>query len=370
MNKSKTADNQDFIVIDLQLFADENLDENGQARLTEDGKLASDNSQAEKAPVSTRDMISRIYDEAATGDKSKEENPQQNSESENSKADTEKNPASVLSEQIVQAIDEIKKINPVAAEKYNNPEAIAKTIISQEKTLTNTFQENARLKQALETLTAEIDSLKQSKPSGNNQPIEPGENSSEPAVLDTEEYMNQFYEKPQEVIAKTVESVVKKLIAPLESRVNPVVEMVEAQKMQELWDSATRDFYKNNPDMVDFKDGMKQYIQENNLLNSNNPEKVLRDALTYAKGLSYQPPQTIDPKTFLADENFVNENILNNEEIVNKVLQKHMQAIKDGTQSVAAISGQGSGRAIAMPPSEPKNLNDAHKLLRERLSGT
>jgi hypothetical protein len=148
---------------------------------------------------------------------------------------------------------------------------------------------------------------------------------------------------------------------PLMQKVNPVVETVNAQMKRDNWNEATRDFVSEHADMSDFTEEMKQYIQERDLGNSDNPKQVLSDAYMFARGMKYTPPQQVDPKAFLQDQNFVNENILNNPEIVNMILQKQMQQI-NSQQVPVSIGGQVSGQAAAMPQTKPSNMREANAL--------
>ncbi len=211
------------------------------------------------------------------------------------------------------------------------------------------------LKTENESLTARLAELSQS---GQGQAQQQDQQLTDDFEgLDTQDLLDRFYENPRDIIAKAVQ----KAMEPLMQKVNPVVETVNAQMKRDNWNEATRDFVSEHADMSDFTEEMKQYIQERELGNSDNPKQVLSDAYMFARGMKYTPPQQVDPKAFLQDQNFVNENILNNPEIVNMILQKQMQQI-NSQQVPVSIGGQVSGQAAAMPQTKPSNMREANAL--------
>jgi hypothetical protein len=179
--------------------------------------------------------------------------------------------------------------------------------------------------------------------------------------LDSQAYLDQFYENPRDILAKTIKSEVQKVLQPLTERINPVIETVTNQQTQEKWNKAATDLFAQHTDAPEFKEDMKQYIAERGLMKSDNPAQVFQDAYMYARGLRYAPPTPVDPKALLQDPNFLNDNIFNNPEIVNAILQKQMQTI-NSQQIPRGITGNTPGQPAAMPQTKPKTLNEAHSL--------
>jgi soluble cytochrome b562 len=369
MNKKSEQPTIELFEINLQLFAEGDPAPTGSvpAPASDGGQPGTSNEPASTAePLSLSDRVDKFFQEAMTGD----QNQQQGAVADKvgGTATTDVQPT-----QEGGAPNASQQDNLILG-KFKNTEEVFKGYVNLESDYTRKSQMLSDIQKAADTLkteneqlVAKINELTNNSQSSKQQPTK--EPSDELSGLDTEEYMNKFYESPQEVIAKTVESIVKKVITPLEDRVKPVMETVEAQKTQELWDTATRDFYKNNPDMVAFKDGMKQYIVENNLQNSNNPGKVLKDALVYAKGLSYKAPEPVNPKTLLSDESFLTENVLKNPDIVNRILKEHMQDIKNNSAPPTITGQSAGGQPTATPPNKPKNLEEAHDRLEAMLKG-
>lgn len=335
--------------INLQLFAEE---QKGEQALNE-GELEAGEQ------LSLQDKVERLFEEATAGD------VEQTTEATTDATTEELTDGEQAGEQAGEQTEETPQGDNLILGKFKNAEEVFRGYSNLESDYTKKSQQFSEAQKMVETLKNQNEQLSKKL----NELV--SAHMEQPETVDTEEYMNQFYENPQEVIKKTVEDVIKKqiseIVAPLESRVKPVIEVVEAQKLQELWDNHTRAFYENNPDMINFKDGMKQYIVDNNLQNSDNPAKVLQDALIYAKGLNYQPQKEIDPTTLLADENFVSENILKNQDIVNRIIADHMKSVQGN--NIPPAMTQPTGQSVATPPNKPKSMEDAHRMFEEMMKG-
>jgi hypothetical protein len=337
-----TVDNQakSFMPINLQLFAEG------------EGAVAS---VVESTPVQTPDMgqsdlsvsqrLAALFEGASTDTPAAVQQPVQVSQ--------EPTPEALLAGKFKTTDDLVGAYQSIQSEFTKKAQSLSE------------FQRTAdTLKAENERLAAQLAELSQ----GQGQAQQQDQFSTEDyGGLDSQSYLDQFYEKPQEVLSKTIESVVQKALEPFMQKVNPVVETVNAQMHQDNWNKATKSFMEANQDMGDFTTEMKQYIQERGLSGSDNPEQVLQDAYIYARGMKYQPQQAVDPKTYLQDPNFINENILNNPEIVNMILQKQMAQIN--SQPIpTSIAGQQAGQAPAMPTTKPKTLKEANSLFSDMFS--
>ena len=187
------------------------------------------------------------------------------------------------------------------------------------------------------------------------------------ATLDNEALLEKLMADPKGVITKMVEKIAESKYKPLESKIAPVVEREEMARSLEMWNEATTKFSQDNPDMQDFIDGMKQYIAENNLQNTNEPEKVLKNAYIYAKGLKYAPP--VDPSTLLNDPEFVSKNIMTNPAIKDSIIKAYMAEL-NGVKVPPAITGSSNGASMATPPpAKPNNIEDAGNQFESMLRG-
>lgn len=185
--------------------------------------------------------------------------------------------------------------------------------------------------------------------------------------LDNEALLERLMTDPKGIIKKIAESIADSKYKNLESKIAPVVEREEMARSLEMWNEATAKFSQDNPDMHEFIDGMKQYIAENNLQNTNEPEKVLKNAYIYAKGLKYAPP--VDPSTLLNDPEFVSKNILTNPAIKDSIIKAYMAEL-NGVKVPPAITGSSNGASIATPPpAKPNNIEEAGNQFESMLRG-
>jgi len=347
MMNNVTPDKCNRIKIDLQRFAEGD----GVATQTPSATIA-DPGQSVQQPenqqtnLSTDEIVTKMFQDAMA-------NEQQNT--------VQTQPSETVIQQPAQSSAEPQQQEQLILGKFKNTEEVFRGYQNLQADYTRKSQELADTKKMVETLQEQLQQLTTAQPS-----VQPVQQTQQPqqdelTTLDAESYLSQFYEKPQDAIAKVVESTVKKILAPLESKITPVIQEVDARKTQELWDGAVTNFSQQNPDMAEFLDGMKQYISENKLGTSSNPEKVLKDAYIYAKGLKYQPSHQLDPKALLSDQNFRNL-ILQDESIKNELLKAHMQQIKDN-QPPTVINSQSAGQAMVTPPNKPKTLDEAHDIV-------
>lgn len=211
-------------------------------------------------------------------------------------------------------------------------------------------------------------------------PVQPdvgSESADEFDGLDAEAYAQKFYEDPKAFTRKIedrafarAEKAFNEKLGQIESKFNPVVETVQTQQHTQLWSDAATKFRSETPDAAEFVDGMKQYIAENNLSDSKNPEKVLRDAYIHARGMQYQPSQTVDPKSYLQDPAFVQENILNNPAITEQIVKNYLAGIRTNQQQVPpTITGNSSSNTPAPPPPRPTSIAEATRLAASRIFG-
>lgn len=254
-------------------------------------------------------------------------------------------------------MERIRAINSNAAEKYKTPEALAETVVNQEKTITNLFQDRAQLTQQLNNLRAEIEALK----GQHQQPQQQiQQQSDEFENLDGQDFMDKFYEDPKGFLAKFAEKVAKKAIEPY---LNPLKPVIEQQQDIEAWNHAVNNMLEIDPDMVNHIDGMRQYLNDNGLVNSKEPQKAVVRA--YIETLKNK---AVDVNALLQDQNFIQERILKNPDIVNAVLKAHMQEVKN-SQPPPAITGSGNGQPLAMPPKKANSMNEALKQFESMLNG-
>ncbi|MCL2555669.1 MAG: hypothetical protein FWE03_01440 [Firmicutes bacterium] len=74
-----------------------------------------------------------------------------------------------------------------------------------------------------------------------------------------------------------------------------------------------------------------------------------------------------DAKEILSDENFLVENVLNNDVIVNRFIVNYLEGLESGV--VPSVMTARGGSAVLTPPKVPKNLEEAKRLADVILNG-
>lgn len=175
--------------------------------------------------------------------------------------------------------------------------------------------------------------------------------------LDNETILEKLMTDPMGVIKKVAEQIAESKYKPLESKIAPVVEREEAAKNLESWNNAATEFHNNNTDMADYIDGMKQYIAENNLQGSADPQKVLKDAYAHAKA------QAADAKVAEANAKIaeLEAQLKTSKE---DAIKEHLSGVRQTQNQLPnTIAGNSNSGAPATPPLNLKGkpMNDVHK---------
>lgn len=247
--------------------------------------------------------------------------------------------------------------------KYNSVNDLVKAYQSMQSAWTRDRQTLLELQKAIDQLKQEKAGL-EAKLQTPQQPQSEAEDNL--ANLSAEELLEKFYEDPKSVLAKIAESVVESKIKPLESKLAPVVEHTEVQMNLEKWNNAVAELSAVNPDMVDYIDTMKEYIVENNLHDSKEPQKVLRDAYSYAKAKAFDTKiaeftakiEQLEAQLKTAKEDGVKE---------------YLARIQNANSQVPkSIAGNSNSGAPANPPVSVKGkpMSEIHKIAADFIFGS
>lgn len=341
--------------INLQLFA-EGAPESGQA-------------------PSVAESLSSLFDSAIGNDTTDTQTP----ETEPAIAQPEPD----VQQQTGQAQDEVQEpdneqqtqsIQPENQElilgKFKSVDELKKAYANLEKTLTKTFMERANLAKQLEELKTKQPTISQQAMQQYQQAQQPQvqQPKEEPAQINPEEFLEEFYKDPINSIQKIVAKTAEKVKAELQQKYEPVLSKVEMQEAQRNWDRAFAEFSIKYPDFNEQLDKMGEYIARNNLGNESNPARIhqiLEDAYLWAKGsVALQPIPTVDD--LLKNEEVINK-ILANPDIQQRIINQHMANIQS-KQPPQVISEPG-GAQPASVPERPKTFKDAAKLVGEIFDG-
>lgn len=267
-------------------------------------------------------------------------------------------------------LEQIKVLNPKAAEKYNNPEAVAKTLLSQEKTLTQTFQDKAQLTKTVENLNAELEKLKAAQAQPPAQQADPVQKplTDEEIAKENETLLAEIMENPREFVRKLSEQVQNKAIEIARQEFKPVADIVQKEQNYKTADEAINTFKGAtdelgnllHPEFEAYAGPMSKVLAQFPELKAD-PKRIpeaMELAYNVVKGMNSQGP--IDVGKLLNDPEVLNKHVYGNEAIKNKFVTDYVKNIRDGAPPVV-IASQPGGAPPASPPAMPTNIKDAGK---------
>ena len=235
---------------------------------------------------------------------------------------------------------------------------------------TRKAQDLSALKTANEKLAARVQELEQKIQNPQAQQPQPAA-QQQPETIDPEEDLSQFYANPRQYIAdqaqKIADRIVQERLTPLQQRIEPVITQTEIQTLQTNWNGVVENFVKEHPDALQFSNEISMYFQQHPELEKNPSPQTFNDAYIYARGLRYQPVQPQPPPDLAkiaADPEFQKNYIFSNSDLINSILQNHMQQVKEGNASVPpVISGAPGQQFPATPPNKARNMQEAGQRL-------
>lgn len=260
-------------------------------------------------------------------------------------------------------MEEIKKLNPTAAEKYKTPEAIAKSLLSQEKTMTQLFTEKAQAAKTMENLNAELAKLREEATKTPPAPIQ--EQTPEQIAEANEKELAEMMDNPlayrKKLIDEAIEATKK---ATTDAIVSSDAVTKEATTLLTSFVNATDDVGNLlHPDFEAYAQEMSDLINQFPELKANTAKlgETMEFAYNYVKGqkaAAAPKVEPVDPKTLLSDPEFLKNNVYNNEAIKTAFISTLAQDIRDGKPPVV-ISGQPGGTPPASPPKTPTSFKEA-----------
>lgn len=351
MNKAKQEIKQPF-KMNLQLFADNQPTQPSQADLTAQAMQILQNQGGNSQPSQA----------APTEQPQKGSNPQNSPQSQPNSGQPEgqqapNNQAAPTAEQPNQAPPDA---NALILGKFKSPEELANAYANLEAMNTKTRQELAQQAQQSQATQAAMDQMKQQMNNVVN-PQQAQQNQSTPEQ-DNEKFMNNFYENPTQSIQQMVQQMIEKSVMP---QLQPMQQQYQQQQQKAQWDNAVSQFAQNTPDLEQFKSAMANVLQKDPTLNNHpDPMQALNIAYNMAKGQQYQ-----DPNTLLQNQDFVNNNIMNNQDIKNQIIQQYLQDMKQNNQAPVVISGQANGATPVVPENKPQNMQEAKAMAMKLMQG-
>lgn len=259
----------------------------------------------------------------------------------------------------------VPEVKPAQSEKIMNKYDSVGDLVKAHQSLQTTWNkdrqtlnETLKVVEQLKSEKAEIEAKLQA-------PAQPTQPIDEFAGLDAESVLEKLYTDPVGVLSKIAEMAVESKVKPLESRLEPIAARNEEQRNLEMWNEAVTEFITGNPDMPEFLDGMKQYVAENDLRNSKEPQKVLKDAYAHAKSA------TADAKIAEANAKIaeLEAKLKTSKE---DAVKEHLTGVRQTQNQIPnTIAGHSSTGAPAMPPLslKGKSMKEVHEAASNFLFG-
>lgn len=214
---------------------------------------------------------------------------------------------------------------------------------------TQTRQELAQTKELANQLQGMIQQLQETR-DANRDPSQAGPTPEE-LEAEKEEFLNAFYDNPKEAFRQVVSEM-------LDNEITPIKQKIEEDEKQREWFARVDDFANEHPDIDDWKEDMGRFLMEHQELRDN--PNALDIAYNAVRGQKYKEP---NPQEYLQDDKFVEENILNNDDIKNKIIQQYLSDVQKGEKAPATISNQdAAGKVPVTPPKKPKDWDDAYSM--------
>lgn len=148
------------------------------------------------------------------------------------------------------------------------------------------------------------------------------------------------------------------LVAPIEQKINPIIQQSEEQARREAWLDKVQAFSSQHPDIDQFSQDMGRIIMQNPVLRD--LPNGLEIAYNAAKGQQYRPAQ--DPTSYLQDQEFVKNNILNNQQIRDQIIQQYLTELQQGGQPMSIGQASVSGSTPVGTPKRPTSLDEAGEM--------
>lgn len=362
---------QKHIRMDLQLFADgDNTQGNpspqpsGEPNLSAQAlaMLQAANANANNSPEGAA-PIQLQGQPQPTGDNNPQNSPQ-NSENSGQVAGQQPNQSQPTEGQPGQQAP--NNADALTLGKFKSPEELANGYVNVERAYTQTRQELAAKNQQIDAMQQAIQQMQQQLNGNVNPQMQQMQQmEQQPQYEDAESFMNKFYENPdalmQDKINNAIQNAIQQVILP---QIQPIQQQYQQQQQQAAFNQAMDQFKSQVPDAAQLEPAIQQVLNQNPELNGHpkGPMAAINIAYNMAKGQMYQPPTAL-----VQDKNFIENYIMNNPEIKNRLLQGYMQELQKNQQAPTVISGQAGGQTPAMPPSQPQTIKDARPLAEQYL---
>lgn len=174
-------------------------------------------------------------------------------------------------------------------------------------------------------------------------------------LMDSEALSELLYSDP----AKVIQMILDRTRQQTDSSLAPINQERDERARVNSWRSRVDAFQAEHPDTAEWQESMAQILMQNPQLREQ--ENGLEIAYNAARGQKYAPQQTIDPKSFLQDPNFVNENVLGNEEIEKQIIERYLTKLQNGGAPMTIGQTPVGGSTALTPPKRATTMEEAEE---------
>ena len=175
-------------------------------------------------------------------------------------------------------------------------------------------------------------------------------------LTDSEALTELLYSDP----AKVIQMILDRTKQQTDSSLAPITQERDERARQDDWRGRVDEFQSTHPDTEKWSTDMSQILKENPQLREQ--ENGLEIAYNAARGQKYSAPQEIDPKSFLTDQNFVKDNILNNEDINKQIIQQYLAKLQNGGAPMTIGQAPVGGSTALTPPKRATTMEEAEEM--------
>lgn len=179
------------------------------------------------------------------------------------------------------------------------------------------------------------------------------------------QYMEKFYEDPiaaerWKMNNPVFKSLMEESMRPyIEQAVKPYVDQFQQFQQQQQMQQQVNALTQKYSDFQQHVPKMQEILQQNPALA--NVPNAMEQVYFMARGASVQA----SPEQLLSDPNFLQQHVLNNEQIRQQIVNSYLQNKQQTNQQVPPVMGnQPGGAAPATPPTSPKSIAEAGKAFR------
>lgn len=182
---------------------------------------------------------------------------------------------------------------------------------------------------------------------------------------DAEGFLAKFYADPLTMIKTLVNHEANKNVS---QAIAPIQQRFEHEDNKNLWNQRANEFLNNVPTAKEKADDIIQVLNDiPHLQNDPRAFYIAHDIVVGRNGVNQKTPD-VNPEALVKDPQFLENYIINNPDIKNKIIAGHLQDVKNSSATTPPLMTSTSGANIASPVQKPANFRQAGDMLLEMLN--